>query len=67
MNKICEATLKLREVQSIHDFCLTSDFVIIFEGSLRFHLKDLLWGNKFFFNCLSFDEKLPTLIHIYSK
>lgn len=67
MKKICETTGKLREIQSIHDFCLAGDFLVIFEGPIRFNLKDLLWGNKFFFNCLSFDEQLPTLVHIYSK
>ncbi len=27
----------------------------------------MLWGNKFLFNCHTFDEKLPTLVHVYKK
>lgn len=39
MEKICETPFKLREMQSIHDFCLAGDFLVIFEAPVRFSLK----------------------------
>ena len=67
MKKLCQTTIKLRNPQMMHDFCLAGDYVVFFEAPLRFSLKDLLWGNKFFINCLTFDESLSSLIHIYEK
>lgn len=67
MKRINETQFKLRQLQSIHDFCLAGDYLVLFEAPLRFNLKDMFWSNKGFFHSQSFDDSLSTLVHIYKK
>ena len=56
---------KLRKLQSIHDFCLAGDYVVIFECPV--YLDFLTMLRKTRLSSMGFDQSLPTLIHIYSK
>lgn len=56
---------KLRKLQSIHDFCLAGDYVVIFECPVYLDFFTMLRKTRL--SSMGLDQSLPTLIHIYSK
>ena len=59
-------TMKLRSLQSIHDFCLAGDYLVIFECSMNLSYWNTLFGSHFF-DSIIFNENLPKLVHIFRK
>ena len=59
-------TIKLRSLQSIHDFCLAGDYIVIFECPMNLSYWGLLFSPTMF-QTITFNEKLTKLVHIFKK
>ena len=59
MKKIKEGSLKLRSLQSIHDFCLAGDYIVILECPMIFSFLRLIFQSTF--KSIKYDESYPTL------
>ena len=66
MKLVKSHTIKLREFQSIHDFCLAGDYIIIFECSINFSIWNIMFSPSIL-HAFVFDEDLPKLVHIFKK
>ena len=66
MKLIKSTTMKLKNMQSIHDFCLAGDYIVIFESSMNVDKWKLLFSPTII-QGLVFNENVPKLVHILKK
>ena len=57
---------KLRQRQSVHDFCLAGDYLVIFECSIGLSLWKLITESPLS-GLFNFNRSIPVLVHVYSK
>lgn len=66
MKLIKDRVINLRNLQSIHDFCLAGDYIVIFECSMNLSLWKLL-TSACILSPMVIDENLPVLVHVFKK
>ena len=60
-----EGSLKLRSLQSIHDFCLAGDYVVVLECPMIFSILRFIFQSTM--KSIQYDESYPTLVHVFRK
>ena len=65
MKLIKSQTMKLRSLQSIHDFCLAGDYIVIFECPMMFSFLRFVFQSAL--KSIKYDEDYPTIVHIFRK
>jgi carotenoid cleavage dioxygenase-like enzyme len=67
MKLVAEGSLKMRDIQSIHDCCLAGKYLVIFEYPITFYKKWIMLGYTYFQSTEYTPERFGTLIHIFDK
>ena len=66
MKLVKSKEIKLRKFQSIHDFCLAGDYIVIFECSMNLSIWNVMFASSLL-HAFVFDEDLPKLVHVFRK